>query len=414
MKSFLKLFSLLFVAFFINLTSGHSQLQIVSDLTWGVGTNVNGPFNSPAFDVGLCVDENVIDCLCGPNYASPDLNNHFAGCANMTPIWGVPPTNDCIFPATTFVFNRTFNLTLDECEQIETAIARVQADNSFTFILNGQTIGSGTQWNQVNSYNVANNLVPGQNTITVSVNNANGGSCFNYAFFAFCLDITLSTVNLDASFNINPTPVSNGDFLSPTGVNDPNLNHEWYFLTGPSQQGPWTTNGSVLGSSTFNYFAEDCVHQRIIHRMSLDANSDCEECFEVLYHKCVGENAENTQSSSSVAPVDCSILNQWRFYTSENNDANKFNQNTGSFQGNSNIAIAPNPAKNKALVSWSQLAISSLTLKDMNGKQLNYTNISPDARQYELNLADLASGIYLVELQTVNGTREIKKIIVNH
>lgn len=176
--------------------TGFAQFQLVSDTSWGLSSSQNGPFNLPVYEVTNCVDEAYIDAQCGSGYGSPMLAEHFAGCTGMKPIWVAPPPSSCYYPPTPeHWFRKTFSL----CTQPEMAQVRIQADQKFTLFINGTQVGSSTDsdWNVVRSYDVAGLLTAGNNTILVKVDNIDGGSCFNYAFLAFCLQASATTLTLN-------------------------------------------------------------------------------------------------------------------------------------------------------------------------------------------------------------------------
>lgn len=170
------------------LQSVSAQIQIVSDTDWGLSTSSTGPFNLPVYEVTDCVNEAYIDSLCSTSYESPMLPVHFADCPGMKPIWVAPAPATCYYPATgDYWFQKKFNL----CSPVTSAQIKIQGDQKFTLYLNGILLGSTTDsdWNVLKTYDVTSLLTNGSNTILVRVDNIDGGSCFNYAFLAFCLQI---------------------------------------------------------------------------------------------------------------------------------------------------------------------------------------------------------------------------------
>ena len=91
--------------------------------------------------------------------------------------------------------------------------------------------------------------------------------------------------------------------------------------------------------------------------------------------------------------------------------------NAGSLLGveqavvaNNTFAVYPNPATNFINVSSSNSKVTSVSMADINGrivKQNSYDNVS----NVEINISDLASGVYLMKIKSANGetTKKIMK-----
>jgi hypothetical protein len=173
-----------------------SQNQIVSNLNWRAGVQQNGPYNLPVYDVSDCTNEDYIDQICGTGYESPNFPTHFAGCPDMIPIWGAPSPVTCNYAAfADYWFHNSFDLDMADDLCHLSAIANIQADQSFTLYINDNFVGSSTdsEWYLLFTYEVKDYLVDGNNDILIRTNNLDGGSCFNYAFAAFCLNIESGT-----------------------------------------------------------------------------------------------------------------------------------------------------------------------------------------------------------------------------
>lgn len=182
--------TLILLSLLLYLSVAMAQIQIVSGTDWGLSNSQTGPFNQTIYEVTNCVDEAYIDAQCGAGYGSPMLNTHFAGCPGMRPIWGIPPPGDCYYPPSpgNYWFQKIFSL----CSAPSNAQVKIQADQKFTLYINGTLVGStgDSDWNILQTYDVTSLVTAGNNTILVRADNINGGSCFNYAFLAFCMDIT--------------------------------------------------------------------------------------------------------------------------------------------------------------------------------------------------------------------------------
>ena len=67
--------------------------------------------------------------------------------------------------------DRFFRRTFDVTDVPAKALLRITCDNGYTVFVNGAEIGSGTQWERVQEYNVAAKLRPGRNIIAVRGHN---------------------------------------------------------------------------------------------------------------------------------------------------------------------------------------------------------------------------------------------------
>lgn len=210
------------------------NVQIASDFDWEVGLSQNGSFDIVPLGGGNCVDELHIDDICGASYASPALEDHFSTCKDFEVIWGSAAPESCYYQAETFWFKKTFILTEAVTDNLIDGFAKIQGDNRFTFYMNGTELGSSApnQWDTAIDYEVTNHLIEGENEILVEVENLNGGTCFNYAFFAFCLDINYSFYSsneeipdVDSYMDIFPNPTSDYiNIISKTSSDIQNLN----------------------------------------------------------------------------------------------------------------------------------------------------------------------------------------------
>jgi len=69
----------------------------------------------------------------------------------------------------------------------------------------------------------------------------------------------------------------------------------------------------------------------------------------------------------------------------------------------------PNPAKDQLTISSNGKIIQALTLIDLLGNEVIV--LYPNVRQVNLNVADLASGIYIARISTFTGTGSIRLVI---
>jgi len=85
-------------------------------------------------------------------------------------IW-FPERDPHAVPATTRYFRKSWIFTAPESGRIE-----ITCDDSYVLYVNGQRIGAGNQWQQLDSYDLLPYLVPGQNVIAVVATNDTAGS----------------------------------------------------------------------------------------------------------------------------------------------------------------------------------------------------------------------------------------------
>jgi hypothetical protein len=73
------------------------------------------------------------------------------------------------------------------------------------------------------------------------------------------------------------------------------------------------------------------------------------------------------------------------------------------------VTAYPNPAKNQLTISSNGNVIQALTLIDLLGNEV--TVLYPNDRRVNLNVTDLASGIYIARISTITGTGSIRVVI---
>ncbi len=76
------------------------------------------------------------------------------------------------------------------------------------------------------------------------------------------------------------------------------------------------------------------------------------------------------------------------------------------------ITILPNPASESFVIKSNKELLSELSVKDLSGKTvLTYSNLNPSEQQ--IDISELASGIYLVNIKTAAGGNHIEKLVVH-
>ena len=82
----------------------------------------------------------------------------------------------------------------------------------------------------------------------------------------------------------------------------------------------------------------------------------------------------------------------------------------------SNIAVYPNPTSGKIKVSFSvtELSNTSISIKDVTGKTIQYINkgnLTPGIYTEQIDLSNFSKGIYLYELRLKNKTSNGKIVL---
>lgn len=404
--------AILFFSFAANRLS--AQVNIVTDLNWQAGPTANGPWG-PVFEVGPCANDCVIQCFC-PNWNG---NLNINTCPGALPIWGTPPPADCHYPGGTFFFRRVFNLNFDPNDPCTFASGSLtwQADNSSIVYINGDSLvidGTDTisltspdsGWNVPNGpIDISSLLVPGQNEIIVSVTNNGTSGCVNFAFLSLCLNANVVQQDPDASFTLNSTGVPGGSILSSGNVQSPTLSHDWYFMMGNNETGPWAPVGVIQGSLNFSgQFAPECRYYRVIQHVY---DGRCEECFERIFYDC----GELQKSEEARAVIDCAELDnyEWEIIGFDGGGTG-FKVQIGE-QPSTAVQLHPNPTKESLNVQWDKLEPTAYRVLDLHGKALMEQKIDAGKINLELNISHLPSGIYLLEL-TGGLEKVIKKFSV--
>lgn len=361
------------------------DIQIVSNLDWEVGTAQEGPFNGELFDVSFCVDESVIDSACGTSYGSPLLQEHFDGCEGMTPLWGAASPNSCNFPAATYWFRHNFNLSDFDCINLESANARVQADNSFDFYLNGSLIGGSnvTEWFVLFNYNVLSNLQEGDNEILIRVENLGGGTCFNYAFLSFCLDIDVNEeCGALETIALNPVTISNEACVR---------NLETEMLPCASEYA-WTVEYTDLPDqatldtiTTSNTLTLENLNNGQPYTVNVQVQGLCE--------------------FSETDMVETELQVEW------NNEACMVVSTRPEVAQFFDFNIFPNPAASIVYLNFDQIVeLSNLSVMDSSGKEIYSTSPKQSSRQYTIDVHHWPNGIYFIQ-GNVNGIKIRKRLV---
>lgn len=76
-----------------------------------------------------------------------------------------------------------------------------------------------------------------------------------------------------------------------------------------------------------------------------------------------------------------------------------------------NIHIYPNPIKGNKIIIESNIAISKLVIYDISGRVIKSMELKPLKKQ-QVSLSSIAKGLYIAEVYTINGERNVQRIAV--
>lgn len=403
---------LLLLAFSILLKA--QDLQIVSNTTWTAGTSY-GAYGLPTYDVGYCVNDKVIDCVCGEKYPSPNVSAQFAGCTGMQPIWGTPPPADCYYAAGTYWFAKKFELKLEDCEEVVKAVARVQGDNAFKFILNGTSVGGSTysDWDTAFDFDVTSLLVPGTNIIEIGVENIKGGECFNYAFLAFCLNIDIEPITIDASFDLHAVPCAdwciytdNYEMYTSLGAT-----HTWYVLLSKEPCPDSPADFKPIVAVEFPYFKYPdlpkgyCIW--VIHRVKTKCGEAC-----YMNRVCPNDEKPDPKECPWVGPFPCEKIANWEFpFEYWGKQAGAIQQ--GSAANVASLQVSPNPANDFVQIQWSDKnPVQNIQWLNLDGKLLKTVSLDNGQTSLQLPTSQYPSGTYLLRVMDADGNITTHKVEV--
>jgi hypothetical protein len=361
------------------------DIQIVSNTDWEVGTAQEGPFNGELFDVSFCVDESVIDSACGTSYGSPLLEEHFDGCGGMTAIWGAASPSSCNFPAATYWFRYNFNLSDFDCINVESANARIQADNSFDFYLNGTQIGGSnvTDWYVLFEYGVLPHLQEGDNEILIRVENLGGGTCFNYAFLAFCLDIDVNEeCGALETIALNPVTISNETCVRDLATEMLPCASEYAWTVEYTDLSDQATLDTITTSNTLTL---KNLNNGQPYTVNVKVQGLCE--------------------FSETDMVESELQVAW------DNEACTLVSTQPEVTQFFEFDIFPNPAASIVYLNFDQVVeLSYLSVLDSSGKVIYSTSPKQSSTQYSIDLRHWPSGVYFVQGH-VNGVNIRKRLV---
>lgn len=80
------------------------------------------------------------------------------------------------------------------------------------------------------------------------------------------------------------------------------------------------------------------------------------------------------------------------------------------------FVLMPNPANESVQVAYinNELAIQSLRLIDLSGREVYSVELENPFRSYTLNTTNLSSGLYRVIVNSSNGSISSKNLVINH
>lgn len=91
----------------------------------------------------------------------------------------------------------------------------------------------------------------------------------------------------------------------------------------------------------------------------------------------------------------------------------KINTNIFEENLNNNILICPNPAKENAIIYFSENGITNITIYNIFGKEVFYHNLQNNkgANSETINVSGWANGMYIVKTNTTVGIKTSKLIV---
>ncbi len=415
-------------------TSNHNQWTVL-DLA---GNNVG------VFPVGDCLDDCIIQCVCGPTYPTPHTPTCGTG-VHVDPIWGENASQEgtlCNYTANRFFFQTTIEI--DECESVSNINWQIVADNHFVLRVNGTVItasgilfpstttGTFTNWEneytitntQASRFNynatnpnfttapLSNNLdiaslfQTGTNVIEVEVRNGANASCINYAFLAMCGSVTTQSNIPDPSFDAAIFP-SNNLTIDVTGTVGGGAQHQWLVYEGPTASGPWTLSTTLPGPFTYNgpfptalpLNAASGVHYLVVHRVNI---GNCAACCEVSLR--YDNNFQTTYLKKALCgPSSCGKY-PW-------NLPSKRVAAPSMTQGDPVIQLTPNPVSDRLTIASSE-TIKSGSIVDVNGRIVMEKVLTEESESFSVDVNHLAPGVYFIQLQTTQGKVEVQKFVV--
>jgi hypothetical protein len=235
-----------------------------------------------------------------------------------------------------------------------------------------------------------------------------------------CLSITALTRTSYISngwFGISVQETQNGDtrnFLTPG--TPPQLFYEFGFFSSSKQ----TCNGGVLpikmndpkivcGNSDIALHWQTSLESNM-DRFVLQASNDGRSWTNL------GSQIANNTPSKYV--VNLSNNYQWyRLAAVDKDGSSTFSAIVGNRCANSSaftINISPNPVTNKLFISWSQLAtINLVNIHSVDGKLLSTKKLAAGIAPLELDVANLPTGVYLLELyeNNSNGQKHVRRFV---
>lgn len=76
------------------------------------------------------------------------------------------------------------------------------------------------------------------------------------------------------------------------------------------------------------------------------------------------------------------------------------------------FSIAPNPAKEFLQINFQEASEATITIYDMQGRVVNFLNITNNDKEINIPISNWQSGIYLVQIVNKNGLKGVEKVVV--
>jgi len=76
------------------------------------------------------------------------------------------------------------------------------------------------------------------------------------------------------------------------------------------------------------------------------------------------------------------------------------------------LHLYPNPARDYAVVGWTDMSPVEIALYDMSGREVYSNRIQPGSPEYYLDLSGLSAGVYVVRLRDWEGSVAVERLVV--
>ncbi len=316
-------------------------------------------------------------------------------------LYTVIDTNGC-------VTTRSYGITIYPAAAIPVVSgpSELCAGTAFTYVA---TPGNGI-WSHANSAVASLNASTGQlnplgkGTDTLFYQYVNGNGCKGNAGYPVAIDVDTTTSHMATLCGPAGVCIFNGRLLTDTG------NYSAVFTSASGCDSTVNLHlmrraGSVSIDTTVNQINGQLTAQATGMRFHYQwVRCELDGSFTVLPNDTLQTLSAATTGAYAVAVADgtCAVRSGCHFFDSTT-------LNTG-FIATDNWEVFPVPASDWVRVRSGNQVIKSLSLLDATGKALK--EIFPELAEVTIPLRDLASGLYLLRMQTISGQNKAVPITI--